>query len=243
MTPGAGKGCAAGGSPRQPARPEGQRGTDGGPRPREAAQEPSGPGFSTRAPRTGPIRARRLARSPKSRPQRHHSEKKQRGTEASRGRGALRKGWNCLRDGGGARHPARKRRQGFSFKGAIRPSLPSPAGSCARTPAAPAAVRRPGRSALTLTSPRGPPGAAARRRPRRPSAGGGVAQPCPQAHGGGRRRFWPSSSPALRRAGPTPSPRALRPACEAPGPGSAATLTAALRACAARLRPAERAGR
>ncbi|XDA71247.1 hypothetical protein R6Z07M_001582 [Ovis aries] len=31
-------------------------------------------------------------------------------------------------------------------------------GSCARTPAAPAAVRRPGRSALTLTSPRGPPG-------------------------------------------------------------------------------------
>ena len=113
--PGAGKGCSAIGSPCQPAGPEGQRGTDGGPRPKEAAQEPPGPGFSTRAPRTGPIRARRQASSPRSRPQRHHSEKRQRGTEASRGRDALRRGWNCLRDGGGARRPARKRRQGFSF--------------------------------------------------------------------------------------------------------------------------------
>lgn len=40
----------------------------------------------------------------------------------------------------------------------------------------------------------------------------------------------------LRRASPTPSPRALCPACQAPNPGLAAALTASLRACAARLR-------
>ena len=68
------------------------------------------------------------------------------------------------------------------------------------------------------------PGAAPRRRwTRRPSGAGrrGRAAPPP----GARRRavpLWPSRSGALLRAGPTPSPRALRPACRVPGPGSAA---------------------
>lgn len=117
--------------------------------------------------------------------------KKQRGAEASQGGGILHRRWNCLRDGGGERHPAWKRRQGFSLKDAIRSSLPSPAGSCGRTPAAPAAVQRPTRSALTLTSPRAPPG-----QPRRSSE---AADKAPE-HDRKSRAALPSG--ARRRAAP-----------------------------------------
>lgn len=77
-----------------------------------------------------------------------------------------------------------------------------------------------------LTSPRARPPAQAQLRGggRDARAGGGVAQPCPQAHGGGRRRFWPSSSPAP--AGPAPLPprapyaQPARPRAQAPRPHS-----------------------
>lgn len=204
-------------------------GARGPERPRRSHRDPASPPRATYWPHPGPATSQE---SQVPTPKAPFGKKKQRGTEASRGRDALSKGWNCLRDGGGARHPARKRRQGFSFKGAIRSSLPSPAGSCAPGPCS-----SPGPGPLrphTHQSP-GParPAQAAAETPER-GRRGSAALPA-----GARRQaapLWPWSSPALRRAGPTPSPRALRPACEAPGPGSAAALTASLRACAARLR-------
>lgn len=100
--------------------------------------------------------------------------------------------------------------------------LPCPLPQEAAPPAL-AAVRGPGRSALTLTSPRGPPGQP-RRRPRRPSAGGGVAQPCLQALGGRRRRSGPGAP--RRSAGRAPLPprapyaQPARPPAQAPRPHS-----------------------
>ena len=106
-------------------------GARGPERPRRSHRDPASPPRATYWPHPGPATSQE---SQVPTPKAPFGKKKQRGTEASRGRDALSKGWNCLRDGGGARHPARKRRQGFSFKGAIRSSLPSPAGSCAPGP-------------------------------------------------------------------------------------------------------------
>lgn len=142
--------------------------------------------------------------------------------------------------GEGDRNPARTRRQRFGLKDAIRSFLPSPAGSCARTPASPAAAQRPAGPPLRHTHqvPRGrraSPGVAPRRR--RPSAGGGAAPPYPRAQGGGRRAAAPALALASTRpGGPRSLPRAPRLARQAPSPGSAAALTASLCACAAHLR-------
>lgn len=174
-------------------------------------------------------------------------EKKQRGTGSQPGPRCPPQGVELPSGWGGARHPARKRRQGFPrFKGAIRLSLPSPAGSCARTPAAPAAVRRPGRPPSHSTVPGArpaSPGAAARRAgPRRPSAGGGVGAALPA---GARRRAALSSPSSPAPAGPAPLPprapyaQPARPRAQAPRPHSPPRFAPAPH----RLRPAERAGR
>lgn len=208
----------------------GQPGTDGrrepsrhrtrrseGPR-----RSPPHPAASTPAPRAGPRRARRPAGTPKLRSQRRHKENSSRGPRRlTRGGGTA----SGMGEGPLSRH---KTEAGFHFKrrrrvfpalsrGRLRPH--------ATGPLLPHTHQDPGaRPASPGTAPR-------RRQPRRPSAGGAAARPCRRA-----APLWPSRSRALPPGRPFSLPRASRPARQAPGPGSAAALTASLRACAAHLR-------
>ncbi|XP_074227411.1 uncharacterized protein LOC105063313 [Camelus bactrianus] len=195
--------------PRRARGPEGQRGTDGrpGPRcPKELRRSHPDPVVPTLAPRTGPTRARRLEGL--SRPYSKGTAWKR----AAGGRG----------ERGRRRPPQRK----------LRPHARGPCSSPApRQPAPPSHSPVPGPA--RPAQPRRSSEAAAAQEPERGRRGGA---PLPA---GARRRaapLWPSRSRALREAGPTPSPRALRPARQAPGPGRAAALTASLRACAAHLK-------
>ncbi|KAI5281690.1 Glutamate Receptor Ionotropic, Nmda 3A [Manis pentadactyla] len=199
---------------------EGQHGTDGHPGPRLCSGSAS-PATFTPAPRTVRTRAHRASQAP---PARRHKGKSQ-GPRRARA-----EAWNYLRDGGGA-PPATQPKQGFSLKDTFRTCCSLRA--AVRCPAGP----------LPPHSPvsRGPPG-----QPKRSSEVEVATAPKHATAGCAARPAGPARALALpgARPGQPPSlPCATRPARQAPGLGSAAALTAAVRACAAHPGARRQAGR